>query len=105
METPIDIVEDALKNNTWAEHSGTCDIHGESTIQVPARIKAKWFCRDCEEIKRKAEVQAEWLRDRNETLHRIADIPRKYRGQKFAAITASQKAARATVKAFRDFVL
>lgn len=103
MDSPIDIVNEAIKNGTWTEYSGNCETHGESTLQIPTRVKGKWVCRECCNIKHAQEESERWRTERNETLHRIAEVPRKYRGQKFAAVTDEQRAARATVKAFRDF--
>ncbi|MBV8060493.1 MAG: ATP-binding protein [Alphaproteobacteria bacterium] len=105
MESPVDVVKEAIANGLWREEKGTCDVHGESVVKFPKKINASWFCPACSEVRHKEGEHAAWMRDRSETLHRIADIPRKFRDQKFVANTPAQKSARLMVKSYRDFII
>lgn len=105
MESAVNLLDEALKNGRFVERSGVCETHGPSTLVLPSKIKSQWTCRICFEEEMKKESEERWLKDRNETLHRIADIPFKYRGGRFNAVTPAQKAVRGMVKAYRDFIL
>lgn len=105
MENAVQILESVVKSGKFTEYSGVCDAHGPSNIMLPNWMKGEWRCMECRMIEIKKEEQEKWLQDRADTLHRIADIPKKYRGQRFSAITPPQKAARAMVKAYRDAIV
>ena len=99
----VDIVQQAIASGKMTATPGVCATHGESTITTPTKFNKGWFCMECHMEAMKKDEHERWLKSRSETLHRIADIPRKYRGEKFLATTEPQKAARLMVKAFRDF--
>lgn len=105
MESAIEIIKDAIKTGNMTEHHGTCEKHGDSTITLPTKFSRGWSCKECHFEKLKEEEREKWLQDRNETLHRIAEIPRKYKAQKFVATTPAQKAARTMAKAYRDYIV
>jgi len=106
MENAVDIIQAEIANGTLKTYSGTCEKHGESTCSYPSFFKhGRWSCRICREEEMAAEEKERWLKDRNETLHRIADIPRKYKGERFQANTDAQREARIMVKAYRDFIV
>lgn len=93
--------------STLREVAGSCDTHGESIALLPKNPRAgrtEWYCATCAQEKRSADDRAAWLRDRNETLNRIAGLPGRYQGKTFAAGTDQQKQVRATVRAFRDAI-
>jgi DNA replication protein DnaC len=84
---------------------GTCPEHGKSETYLHPRVGAReWYCRACREVVQKARDEAKWRAERSETLHRIACIPHRYRGQRFQATTPAMKGVRGTVKAFRDAI-
>lgn len=104
MEKASELVGDFVLRG-FEKFEGECAQHGKSEVHLPSFLKSKkWFCRECNEIEIKAKAEREWLQNRQETLHRIAEIPFKYRGAKFDAKTKEQKAVRLTVKAFRDVI-
>jgi DNA replication protein DnaC len=81
-----------------------CERHGAQEALV-RRDGGAWACPKCHEERVAAEERAKWMADRNATLLKIATIPAKYLGQRFIASTPEQKAMRATMRAFREFVL
>lgn len=83
---------------------GDCDKHGHFD-GVLTRKGDAWACPRCLEEQMAAERRAQWLAERNATLMAIARIPGKYLGQKFVATTDEQRAVRATVRTFRDFIV
>lgn len=82
---------------------GVCELHGAATVLV--RTGLAWYCPECLAAEKRSEYDATWARERNTTLHSIAGIPSRYRGQRFTATTPAHKAARAMAASFRDFVL
>lgn len=104
MQTIGDLMTPLMQKCNQIE--GECEKHGKSSCFVlKSRPDATWFCGACAEEKQREDSHREWLRSRSEQLHRIADIPAKYRGAKFAANSIEQKRARGTVKAFRDSIV
>ncbi|MYM31501.1 ATP-binding protein [Duganella sp. CY15W] len=94
--------------NMLREVPGTCVYHGPSIALLPKNPRSgrtEWYCGVCAEEKRREEDHAAYVRGRNETLYRIANIPQRYRGQLFVAATDRQKQVRATVRAFRDAIV
>lgn len=84
--------------------SGTCEPHGTSEVlHIPG--KGGWYCPQCLEARQAQESRDNWARERLKHLRNVADIPRKYAGQKFVAVTPEQKAVRSLVKSFRDLVV
>lgn len=84
---------------------GECEEHGKSTVHLPKFLKNRsWFCHECSARKVREEEQKRWLADRAETLHRIANVPAKYRGKRFEATTPEQRAVRGSVRTFRDLI-
>lgn len=87
------------------EVAGECETHGPSTVLLHARHSGgAWYCPTCRDIAAQAETEAKWKAQRNETLHRIACIPSKYRGCTFKSSTPAMRAARGVVKTFRDLI-
>jgi DNA replication protein DnaC len=82
---------------------GSCGEHGAATVL--ARADRGWYCPACLEAAKRDEGVRQWAQDRAPTLHGIAGIPPRYRGQKFNAVTPAQKQVRAMAAAFRDFVV
>lgn len=102
---PIKEIAANMFGTSFEDFDGECQEHGKSTVTLPRRLpNAKWFCPACAEASRKREARDRWLTERAETLHRIACIPSKYRGQRFIAATPAQKSVRGQVKAFRDAI-
>lgn len=90
----------------WNSFTGTCEIHGESTTKLPKFFKeGKWSCHECSAIRAEEESKKKWKEDRIAHLHKIADIPWKYKGKRFEATTPDQKAVRSMVKSYRDFIV
>jgi DNA replication protein DnaC len=83
--------------------AGSCATHGPAS--VVARVDLGWYCPACLEDQQRAEGLRGWARERAATLHAIAGIPLRYRGQAFAAATPAQKEVRALAAAFRDFIV
>lgn len=82
---------------------GSCDNHGKSSVL--ARAGLPWYCPACLESKKRAEYDAQWAAERFVTLNAIAEIPTKYKGQRFIATTPAHKAVRVIAASFRDFVI
>lgn len=82
---------------------GSCDEHGAATVLV--RTGFAWYCPSCLQAQKRSEYDAQWASERHTTLHAIAEIPSKYRGQKFLATSPAQKSVRVMAASFRDFVL
>jgi DNA replication protein DnaC len=82
---------------------GSCGEHGAATVL--ARSDRGWYCPTCLEAAKRSEGIQRWVQERQPTLHGIAGIPPRYRGQKFVATTTEQKQVRALAAAFRDFVV
>jgi DNA replication protein DnaC len=86
---------------------GTCDTHGKSTVL--ARAGLGWYCPRCMEDAKVIEYAEQWATERQTALHAIAEIPSKYRGQKFTPSMPDyrdkQKAVRAIAASFRDFII
>lgn len=90
----------------WNEYSGKCDQHGESTVRLPKFLKNQnWFCSECHSERAKKESEEQWKADRIQSLHKVADIPWKYKGMRFEATTADQKTVRGIAKSFRDLIV
>lgn len=83
--------------------TGRCEQHGEAEVMV--RSGMTWHCPECMVLRLQAEYAQQWAVERGASLHKIADVPLRYRAQKFAAVTPDQKRARATAAAFRDFII
>jgi len=81
-----------------------CDKHGDQTALV-RRDSGTWACPKCHEEEVAATERQRWLTERSAALLKIATVPRKYAGQRRPATTPEQRAVRATVRSFRDFVL
>lgn len=85
------------------EVAGECEKHGASVALLHPRSSLKeWYCAECTVEARQAEDRATWLRERAQTLNRIACLPERYQGIRFEAKTPEQKRVRVTVRAFRD---
>ena len=82
---------------------GECPKHGPASVL--ARSGSPWHCPACLEVEMATEARSMWLADRNATLMQAAHIPLKYIGQRFVATAPDQKAVRAQVRIFRDFIL
>jgi DNA replication protein DnaC len=82
---------------------GSCATHGPASVLLRAGLP--WYCPACLEAQKKAEYDAQWAAARVADLHAIAEIPAKYRGQKFVATTPGHKAVRAIAASFRDFII
>ena len=103
MEMLGDMVGGWLQNCTTIE--GNCEKHGSQPMILPYFVKSReWACKICGEEEAKAKAEEQWRKDRVETLHRIASIPRKYQGMRFEATTTAQKQVRSQVRAFRDII-
>lgn len=90
----------------WNEYSGKCETHGESTVTLPKFLKKQeWFCSECAMERARKEAEAQWKADRIKFLHDIAQIPWRYKDQRFEAKTPEQKAVRGVVKSFRDLII
>ena len=85
------------------ETNGLCAEHGQSAVKAIG--PAGWYCVTCMEATLKADSRSVWEAERHEHLKKVADIPAKFRGKAFKATTPGQKAARAMVKSYRDFIL
>jgi len=84
---------------------GICDEHGKQVVYLPNFVKVKaWSCPVCAEKKAKTETERMWVDERQATLHRIAMIPRKYKGMRFKATTEDQRYVRSTVQGFRNAI-
>lgn len=83
---------------------GDCDEHGPATVLVRVG-SAAWHCPVCLERRIAEERQGIILAEHAATLLHTAKIPPRYLGQRFAAGTTEQRAVRAQVKAFRDFIV
>lgn len=104
MQKASDLLAEPMES--WNSYVGTCDMHGETTVRMPKFIRIqKWFCAECNQAALKVEAEAKWKADRIETLHRIASIPWKYQGKRFAAVTPEQKHVRGIVKSYRDVIV
>lgn len=93
----------ASLNSRLSQMDGECDRHGAATVLV--RSGMAWYCPACLEGQKQAEYAAQWAAERNATLHAIADIPSKYRGQRFVPTTPEHKAVRVIAASFRDFII
>lgn len=83
--------------------NGECETHGAAdALVLDGRA---WYCPECLAATQRAAYAAEWARERNESLHKIADIPARYRGQKFTSSSPEHKAVRSIAASFRDFVM
>lgn len=82
---------------------GSCGEHGAATVL--ARADRGWYCPTCLEAHKRDESIRRWAQERAPTLHGIASIPARYRGQEFKATSPAQKQVRAMAAAFRDFVV
>jgi DNA replication protein DnaC len=79
---------------------GECAAHGSS--RALARTGLGWYCPACMDQQMRPEFDAAWARDRLATLNNIAEIPARFRGQRFRASTLEQKEVRAMAASFRD---
>lgn len=107
MESASKMVGAAATLAMLREVPGDCEKHGPSVALLPRNPRSgrtEWYCAACAEEKRSAEDMATWLRERAETLNRIAGLPPRYRGKAFEAVTHQQKQVRATARAFRDAI-
>lgn len=82
---------------------GECPTHGQATVLT--RAGKEWHCPVCMELLKAAEFAQKAITERHAHLHSIADIPSRYRGQKFIATTAAHKGVRVLAASFRDFIV
>ncbi|HEY0586232.1 MAG TPA: ATP-binding protein [Pseudoduganella sp.] len=82
---------------------GECEKHGAATMLT--REGLPWHCPACIELDKSHEFQKQAAAERHAHLHSIADIPSRYRGQRFISHCAEHKEVRAMVSAFRDFIV
>lgn len=83
--------------------NGICETHGAAdALALDGR---PWYCPECLAATQKADYAAQWARERGESLHKIADFPPRYRGQKFTSSSDKHKAVRSIAASFRDFVM
>lgn len=83
--------------------TGTCELHGESTVEIFKAQKVKeWFCTECHQAQIRREDDERRRKERTEAIYRGACLPEKYMGQTFPVSTPAQRAVRAQAKAFMD---
>jgi DNA replication protein DnaC len=81
---------------------GACDSHGPS--KVLSRVGLGWYCPHCLDQRKRPEFDSQWAKLRLDDMIKIADIPLRYRGQRFKGATAEQRAIREIAAKFRQFV-
>lgn len=85
-----------------ARVNGECATHGSAdALTIEGRA---WYCPECLAAAQRAAYAAQWASERGDALHKIADIPTRYRGQKFTSSNPKHKVVRAIAASFRDFV-
>lgn len=94
---------DFLSIGSLSPVEGDCPEHGKRTVLTRSGID--WHCPECMELRKAAEFAAQWSSERNATLHAIADLPARYKGQRFTAIEPAQKAARFMAASFRNCII
>jgi DNA replication protein DnaC len=82
---------------------GECPTHGPATVLT--RTGKPWHCPECMELLKAAEFAQQAAAERHAHLHKIADVPSRYRGQKFVASVPAHKAVRVMTARFRDFIV
>lgn len=86
-------------------HEGVCPIHGKQTMFLPKVVKLEtWRCGVCASIEHARAEEARRIEDRTQHLLHVSQVPSKYRGAKFQALSPAHKAARAQAKAFTDAI-
>lgn len=82
---------------------GECQTHGVATVLT--RADKPWHCPECMELLKAAEFAQLAATERHAHLHSIADVPSRYRGQKFVPATQAHKSVRVVAASFRDFIV
>jgi DNA replication protein DnaC len=96
-QNAIDLIQSLGARLQYVE--GACESHGPS--KVLARVGLGWYCPHCQDQKLRPEFDSQWARQRLGDMIKIADIPLRYRGQKFIGATVEQRAIRMIAREFR----
>lgn len=88
---------------------GNCARHGLVAVNAKPRGGLTdadlWYCPTCLEEQSGRQAQDEWVAMRHDAIFKTATLPVRYVGQRFEARTPAQRAVRATVRDFRNFVV
>lgn len=86
------------------EAEGECEKHGATRIHINPKVTPAWFCHQCHHDKVVADEEAARRAARREHMHRVAQLPTRYKGKTFDAVTAEHRQVRKAAKAFRDAI-